>query len=200
MFVKSVRAVRVRTVSHLSRTNAVSRQCGDGCDTRATKRDEQCDASKHRRRRQPLGYASHKRTPLSGAGRSPDVRPAARRSCRIRLCFKDRRSVMAGEIASFRSSWAPSYFADTSDTPSSMGATQSRRAHFGSLRCAPLIGASMRGRCGCVERPGRLLSPENRPGRRDAPGWSLCRRAAAPLGPDLAECATWFSSTNGTYL
>ena len=86
-----------------------------------------------------------------------------------------------------RSAWAPSWFANTF-----------RHAEFdrrdaertGPLRvvamCTASSARSMRGRCGCVERPGRLLSPENRPGRRDAPRWARCRRAAAPLGPDLA--------------
>jgi hypothetical protein len=52
--------------------------------------------------------------------------------------------------------------------------------------CTASSARSMRVRCGCVQRPGRLLSPEDRPGPRDAPGWARCRRAADP--PRTGPC------------
>jgi hypothetical protein len=55
-------------------------------------------------------------------------------------------------------------------------------------------------RWGRVERPGRLLSPKGRPGRRDAPRWGAVPKGLRlPSDRTLPQCATWFLSANGTY-
>ena len=100
-----------------------------------------------------------------------------------------------------RSAWLLLGSPIPSGTPSSIGATQSGPARFGSSRCAPL---HRRGVCAggaaAWKGPGDS-SPQKtaRAGATHRAGHGA-EELRPPSDRTLPQCVTWFFSANGTYL